>query len=61
MRLRTFVASLVLALLGAVGAQADTYPSRPVTIIVPFPAGGPTDTIARILGEHMAPRLASRC
>ena len=57
MRLRTFVASLVLALLGAVGAQADTYPSRPVTIIVPFPAGGPTDTIARILGEHMRTTL----
>jgi tripartite-type tricarboxylate transporter receptor subunit TctC len=34
-------------------AAAQTYPSRPVTIIVPFPAGGPTDTVARILGEHM--------
>jgi len=58
MRLMTLVASLVLSLLGAVGAEADTYPSRPVTIIVPFPAGGPTDTIARILGEHMRATLA---
>jgi tripartite-type tricarboxylate transporter receptor subunit TctC len=32
---------------------AQNYPSRPITIIVPFPAGGPTDAIARILAEHM--------
>src|ERR1700680_2524923 len=35
------------------GAHAQPYPSRPVTIIVPFPAGGPTDTLARILSERM--------
>ena len=34
-------------------AHAQTFPSRPVTIIVPFPAGGPTDTMARIFAEHM--------
>jgi len=32
-------------------ACADEYPSRPITLIVPFPAGGPTDTLARLLGE----------
>jgi tripartite-type tricarboxylate transporter receptor subunit TctC len=37
----------------AAGAHAQPYPSRPVTIIVPFPAGGPTDTLARILSERM--------
>jgi tripartite-type tricarboxylate transporter receptor subunit TctC len=41
------------ALAGTIGAQADTYPSHPITIIVPFPAGGPTDTLARIIGERM--------
>jgi tripartite-type tricarboxylate transporter receptor subunit TctC len=34
-------------------AWAQVYPTRPITIVVPFPAGGPTDTLARILSEHM--------
>jgi tripartite-type tricarboxylate transporter receptor subunit TctC len=47
----------MLAVLTAVVAPhsgtAQTYPSRPLTIIVPFPPGGPVDTIGRILGERM--------
>jgi tripartite-type tricarboxylate transporter receptor subunit TctC len=38
-------------------AWAQTYPSRPITMIVPFAAGGPTDTIARILTERMRASL----
>ena len=38
-------------------ATAQTYPSRPITMIVPYPAGGPTDTIARLLGERMRASL----
>jgi len=34
-------------------ASAQSYPARPVTLVAPFPAGGPVDTIARILGEHL--------
>ena len=34
-------------------AWAQAYPMRPITIVVPFLAGGPTDTLARILAEHM--------
>jgi tripartite-type tricarboxylate transporter receptor subunit TctC len=33
--------------------QAQDYPTRPITIVVPFPAGGPTDTLARIFGERL--------
>lgn len=34
-------------------ASAQTYPARPITVIVPFPAGGATDSLARLLGERM--------
>jgi tripartite-type tricarboxylate transporter receptor subunit TctC len=38
-------------------AAAEIYPSRPVTLVVPFPAGGPTDTLSRILADHMKTSL----
>ena len=41
----------------ASGAAAQTFPSRQITIIVPFSAGGPTDTLARILGDRMKDAL----
>jgi tripartite-type tricarboxylate transporter receptor subunit TctC len=42
-----------LALFSFTAASAQDYPNRPVTVIVPFPAGGPTDAIIRNLGERM--------
>jgi tripartite-type tricarboxylate transporter receptor subunit TctC len=46
---------LVLALVAAVQfATAQGYPAKPVRILVPYPAGGPVDAIARILGPHLA-------
>ena len=41
---------------GPAGAQSD-YPRRPITLIVPFAAGGPTDVISRIVAEHMSRTL----
>ena len=41
-------------------ARAQAYPSRPVTMIVPFPAGGGTDVIARIVSEHMSRTLGQQ-
>ena len=44
-------------IIGIVGAQAQTYPSRQITLIVPFPPGGSTDVAARIMAERMRPIL----
>lgn len=41
-------------------AAAQTYPSRPVTMIVPFAAGGPSDVAARIIGQHMSRTLGQQ-
>ena len=53
---------LLAAVLAAVSticasAAAQVYPSRPITMIVPYPAGGVTDGLARMLGEHMRSSL----
>jgi hypothetical protein len=42
------------------GAFADAWPSRSIKLIVPFPAGGAADTIARIYGEKLSEALAAR-
>lgn len=41
-------------------AVAQEYPSKPITVVVPFAAGGPTDTIARIMAEHMSRTLGQQ-
>ncbi len=41
----------------AVGARADDYPSRTITLVVPFPPGGPSDVVARIIGDGMSRQL----
>jgi tripartite-type tricarboxylate transporter receptor subunit TctC len=53
---------LALAALGlmALPAASQNYPTRPITLIVPFAAGGPTDVIARIVGEHMSKTLGQQ-
>ena len=53
MRSITFLTALVVTFGCIAGALAQGYPSHPLTMIVPFPAGGPTDTLARILSERM--------
>jgi tripartite-type tricarboxylate transporter receptor subunit TctC len=47
----------VAALTPIPNATAQTYPSRPITMVLPFAAGGPTDTLARILAERMRTSL----
>ena len=51
------IAATLLGLVWGGIADAQTWPSRPVTVIVPFPAGGATDTLTRYLAEQMRPIL----
>src|SRR5690349_8834990 len=50
---RIVIATTLAAFAGIVCAQAQTYPSRQITLIVPFPPGGSTDVAARIMAERM--------
>src|SRR6185369_11350586 len=49
--------ALVAASMLAPAAQAQTYPSKTVTLVVPFPAGGSTDWLSRLLGQKLEQRL----
>jgi len=54
------VAALALtaaAVISPASARADTYPSRTITIIVPYPAGGPTDETARVIAHSLADKF----
>ena len=46
-----------VAALAALGVHAQQWPSKPVKLVVPFTAGGSTDTVARIVAEKLTPRL----
>ena len=54
---KTVLGALVAWLAFSGGALADNFPSHPITIVVPFAAGGPTDAMARILAERMQATL----
>jgi tripartite-type tricarboxylate transporter receptor subunit TctC len=59
MKNATWISS-VLAVVLIAGTAFGAYPERPITMIVPFAAGGPTDVTARIVGEHMSRTLGQQ-
>src|SRR5260370_1533801 len=61
-RMRSLISAIAFAAVTAnvASAVAQSYPSRPVTVIVPFAAGGATDVTARIVGAHMSRTLGPR-
>jgi tripartite-type tricarboxylate transporter receptor subunit TctC len=57
MRKLLLTAAIATGLGFVVGAHAQTYPSRPITMIVPYPPGGPTDSLARIIVDRLRAAL----
>jgi tripartite-type tricarboxylate transporter receptor subunit TctC len=60
MKSARWIAACLLGVLSTLPAAAQDYPSRVVTMVVPFAAGGPGDTIARIVGGAMSQRLGQQ-
>lgn len=57
-KLVPFALALALVSAGSTAlAQSASYPSRPIKLVVPYPAGGPADLLARIVAEKITPRL----
>ena len=54
------VASLTFAFLSQIANAEDTYPAKPIHMIIPFAAGGPTDKVARDLAEAMRKPLGGQ-
>src|SRR3954466_15382424 len=60
MRMIVRIAAVFAALFVGSAFAADNYPNRLVRIIVPFPAGGPTDVMARLIGQKLSERLGQQ-
>jgi tripartite-type tricarboxylate transporter receptor subunit TctC len=59
-RARALAASLAGVLLAILPAKADDYPTRPISLVVPFPAGGGVDAIGRIVAEKLSSALGQQ-
>jgi tripartite-type tricarboxylate transporter receptor subunit TctC len=59
MRRREFISLLGAAIFPRIAGAAETYPTRPIRLIIPYPAGGGTDIVGRVIGEELRPVSAS--
>src|SRR5215471_18647559 len=57
---RTLIEAVIAAMLLPGAAFAQSFPSKPIKLIVPFPAGGPADLFARVLGSGMSAELGQQ-
>ncbi|HEY6257131.1 MAG TPA: tripartite tricarboxylate transporter substrate-binding protein [Xanthobacteraceae bacterium] len=57
---KLLIAALAVSLANVTGAAAQNFPTRPVTIVVPFAAGGPADAMARVIGDRMRVALGQQ-
>jgi tripartite-type tricarboxylate transporter receptor subunit TctC len=58
--MKKLLLATALTVIGLATAHAQSYPSRPVTIIVPYPAGGPTDQVARQIGPKLSAKFGQQ-
>src|SRR6186713_1350869 len=59
-RWQLFIVAVLWSAFGASPGSADDYPSRPITLIVPFPPGGSTTIVGRIIAEKMGDVLGQQ-
>jgi tripartite-type tricarboxylate transporter receptor subunit TctC len=58
--MRKLVIATLALIAGTAGAFAQSFPTRPITIVVPFAAGGPADAMARVMGDRMGRSLGQQ-
>src|SRR5688572_13315039 len=59
-KLNTYIFLVVSGVLCSIPGHAQNYPSRPIRVIVGFPPGGPTDLVARLVGQHFTESLGQQ-